>query len=70
MFLTGLPKPIVWTVGYAAVTANTYLAHGPEDHRSVSQLYRHEFVLSVMPMFHVSFLHNVLSSLDAIIPIP
>ena len=69
MFVAGLPKPIVWTLGYAAVAANAYLAQGPEDHRSVSQLYRHEFVLSAMPMFHVSFLHNLLSSLGGTIPI-
>ena len=52
--VTGLPKPIIWTVGCAAVTANAYLAYGSEGHKSVSQLYRHEFVLSAMPMFHVS----------------
>ena len=57
-FVTGLPKPIIWTVGCAALVANAYLAHGPEGHRSVSQLYRHELVLSAMPMFHVSSLHT------------
>ena len=51
--ITGLPKPIILTVGCATVIANASLASGPEGYKSVSQLHRHEFVLSAMPMFHV-----------------
>lgn len=72
---TGLPKPIVWTVACAAVTANAYLAHGLEGHRSVSQLYRHDLVLSAMPMFHaagltINVLGPVYSQRKLVLPAP
>lgn len=52
--LTGLPKPVTWTLGAAAVAANAYQAPSPDGSAPLTQVYRDDVVLSAMPMFHVS----------------
>ncbi|KAL8953437.1 MAG: hypothetical protein Q9222_000711 [Ikaeria aurantiellina] len=49
---TGLPKPIIWTLVCAAITANTYQAPIPDAQAPIIQLYRTDAIFSAMPMFH------------------
>ncbi|KAL8732909.1 MAG: hypothetical protein Q9166_002510 [cf. Caloplaca sp. 2 TL-2023] len=51
---TGLPKPVIWTLGSAAVATNAYQAPTPEGTMPVGQVYKDDLMFSGMPMFHAA----------------
>lgn len=55
---TGLPKPIVWTEGWAASFCHQITVPPPPGFQSHEALWQGKQILLLMPAFHVSCLHS------------